>query len=59
VTERAVFRLTADGLALTEIAPGVDLEPDVLQRMEFEPLVPRALATMAAAHFTEADRPGG
>jgi acyl CoA:acetate/3-ketoacid CoA transferase len=56
VTERAVFRLTADGLALTEIAPGVDLERDVLERMDFEPVLPQAPTTMAAAHFEAHDR---
>lgn len=37
VTERAVFRLTDTGLALTEIAPGIDAEADVLSRMAFRP----------------------
>lgn len=40
VTERAVFRATLDGLLLTEIAPGVDLQHDVLDQMEFAPLLP-------------------
>ncbi|HEU4411613.1 MAG TPA: acyl CoA:acetate/3-ketoacid CoA transferase [Polyangiaceae bacterium] len=40
VTERAVFRLTAGGLLLSEIAPGVDLEDDVLAHMAFRPVLP-------------------
>lgn len=39
VTERCVFRLTGAGLLLTEIAPGVDLEKDILPKMEFTPLI--------------------
>ncbi len=38
VTERCVFRLTPDGLALTEIAPGIDLEKDILALLPFEPV---------------------
>ena len=33
VTERAVFRLTPKGLVLSEVAPGVDVKRDVLDRM--------------------------
>ncbi|MDM0108526.1 acyl CoA:acetate/3-ketoacid CoA transferase [Variovorax sp. J22R24] len=39
VTERCVFRLTAAGMELTEIAPGVDLQRDILDRMDFAPVV--------------------
>ena len=51
VTERAVFRLTPTGVALVELAPGVDLEGDVLARMGFAPELPAAPAPMPAAHF--------
>ncbi len=39
VTERAVFRLEEGRLALIEVAPGVDIERDVLAQMEFTPRV--------------------
>ncbi|MCY1309582.1 Acetate CoA-transferase YdiF [compost metagenome] len=39
VTERCVFQLTLDGLELIEIAPGVDLERDILARMDFAPII--------------------
>ena len=39
VTERAVFELTRDGVMLKEVAPGIDLERDILAQMEFEPIV--------------------
>jgi acyl CoA:acetate/3-ketoacid CoA transferase len=37
VTERAVLRLDRSGLALVEIAPGLDVERDVLRHMDFRP----------------------
>ena len=46
VTERAVFRLTTDGLVLEEIAPGVNLENDVLAHMEFKPIISNELKLM-------------
>lgn len=39
VTERAVFRLTGDGLELAEVAPGLDVERDVIAQMAFRPIV--------------------
>jgi propionate CoA-transferase len=50
VTERAVFHLRADGLELTEIAPGVDLQRDVLAHMDFQPIV-RQVQTMDPKMF--------
>ena len=39
ITERCVFRLTAEGLELTEVAPGIDIERDILAKMSFRPIV--------------------
>ncbi|HNX27670.1 MAG TPA: CoA-transferase, partial [Phycisphaerae bacterium] len=39
VTERCVFTLTREGVELIEIAPGVDLEKDILAYMDFKPIV--------------------
>ncbi len=39
VTERCVFRLTTEGLELAEIAPGIDIEKDILAHMAFEPII--------------------
>ena len=39
VTERAVFELTQQGLKLIEIAPGLDLERDILASMDFKPMI--------------------
>jgi propionate CoA-transferase len=38
VTERAVFELTTNGLRVVEVMPGFDLQRDVLDQMEFQPL---------------------
>lgn len=39
ITERCVFRLTKEGLELVEVAPGVDIKRDILDRMDFEPII--------------------
>lgn len=52
VTERAVFRLTDEGLELIEIAPGIDLEKDVLAHMEFTPIM-KNVKTMPSEIFSE------
>ncbi len=51
VTERAVFQLTGEGVMLTEVAPGIDLRRDVLERMGFAPLIPREPEIMSAGYF--------
>ncbi|OMG52930.1 acyl CoA:acetate/3-ketoacid CoA transferase [Azonexus hydrophilus] len=54
ITERCVFELTAAGLVLSEIAPGVDLQHDILDRMDFLPLMPTAPRLMDARIFADA-----
>lgn len=39
VTERAVFKLVKEGIQLVEVAPGIDLETQVLARMDFRPVI--------------------
>ncbi|OOM09271.1 acyl CoA:acetate/3-ketoacid CoA transferase [Clostridium saccharobutylicum] len=46
ITERAVFQLKEDGLHLTEIAPGMDLEKDILNKMDFRPIIDKKIKLM-------------
>lgn len=46
VTERAVFKLTKEGLLLEEIAPGINLEKDILDNMDFKPIISPELKLM-------------
>lgn len=51
VTERAVFRLTEQGLLLCEIAPGIDLRRHILDQMDFEPMIALDLREMDQQYF--------
>ncbi len=53
VTERCVFRLTEDGMELTEVAPGIDIERDILAKMDFRPVIRGTPALMDAAIFRD------
>ena len=50
ITERAVFALTPEGVELKEIAPGIDMQKDVLDQMDFAPIV-RDVKTMDSRIF--------
>jgi len=52
ITERCVFELSSAGLLLSEIAPGVDLQRDILDRMAFRPLMPVSPRLMDARIFS-------
>jgi propionate CoA-transferase len=54
VTERAVFELTAAGPMLTEIAPGLDLQRDVLDAMAFVPAISPDVKAMDTRCFADA-----
>ena len=54
ITERCVFKLVPEGLMLIEVAPGVDIQTDILDRMDFKPIVPDDVKPMLAAIFEEA-----
>lgn len=53
ITERAVFKLTPEGMLLTEVAPGVDLQKDVLALMDFAPIIAPDLKLMDARIFKD------
>lgn len=44
ITERAIFKLTKEGVMLIEVAKGVDIQKDILDQMEFTPLIAEHLA---------------
>lgn len=53
VTERAVFSLEKEGIALTEIAPGIDIQKDILAQMDFQPVISKNLKIMDSVLFSE------
>jgi propionate CoA-transferase len=54
VTERCVFRLCGEGLELVEVAPGIDIERDILAQMDFRPVINGTPKLMDAAIFRDA-----
>ncbi len=57
ITERCVFELRADGVHLTEVAPGIDIEKDILAHMDFKPIMNEPPKLMDARIFM--DKPMG
>lgn len=54
VTERAVFKLVDEGIELIEVAPGIDIQRDVLDHMGFTPKISDHVTTMDERIFKEA-----
>ena len=52
ITERATFRLTAEGLLLEAVAPGVDIQKDILNCMDFVPMLAQPVKVLSP-HFFE------
>lgn len=53
ITERAVFRLTKEGLILEEYAPGVDVDKDIIGKMKFKPKISPKVRMMDKRLFRE------
>lgn len=51
ITERCVFKLTNNGLMLIEVAPGLDPEKDIIDKMPFRPLISPELKEMPWSCF--------
>src|SRR5690348_133915 len=53
VTERCIFRRTAKGMELAEVAPGIDIERDILAHMDFKPIVNKPVLMDTRIFFDE------
>ncbi len=53
ITERCVFRLEKEGLTLVEIAPGIDLQRDILDNMDYRPIISPDLKEMPKELFND------
>ncbi|MDR5753991.1 MULTISPECIES: acyl CoA:acetate/3-ketoacid CoA transferase [unclassified Caballeronia] len=51
ITERCVFSLTPEGLELIEVAPGIDVERDIVSQMGFAPVIKKPPRLMDARIF--------
>ncbi|WP_244816183.1 acyl CoA:acetate/3-ketoacid CoA transferase [Caballeronia sp. Lep1P3] len=54
ITERCVFELSAEGLVLTEVAPGIDVEKDIVAQMGFRPIIRSTPRVMDERIFRDA-----
>ena len=52
ITERAVFELTENGLTLIEVAPGVDIQKDIIGKMGFKPIIQKECQLMIPSIFS-------
>ncbi|PKK89079.1 MAG: acyl CoA:acetate/3-ketoacid CoA transferase [Candidatus Wallbacteria bacterium HGW-Wallbacteria-1] len=53
ITERCVFTLDKTGFRLTEVAPGIDVQTQILDLMDFKPIVPDRVAIMDPRIFRD------
>ena len=53
ITERAVFKLGHDGVELIEVAPGIDIQTQILDQMDFRPIIKGTPKTMDTRIFSE------
>ncbi|MBW1840067.1 MAG: acyl CoA:acetate/3-ketoacid CoA transferase, partial [Deltaproteobacteria bacterium] len=51
ITERGVFEWTKEGLILKEIAPGIDIKKDIIEKMAFQPIIAKDLKKMTPELF--------